>query len=87
MGNQVDKAKVFFWGAVRKLVYRDYDFRDIQAIDKFDQFCQLVAINPSVTLQDEDNLVMRINVDRLDKKNDGLQVWRRVLFRIQGIRT
>lgn len=68
MGNQVDKAKEFFWGAVRKLEYRDYDFRDIQAIDKFDQFCQLAAINPSVTLQDGDNLVMRINVDRLDKK-------------------
>ena len=68
MGYHVDKAKVLFWGAVRKLVYRDYEFRDIQAIDKFDQFCQLAAINPDVILQNEDNLVMRIDVDRLDEK-------------------
>lgn len=65
-GHHVEEAKKKFWGAVEKLVKRNYEFEEIQAIDKLDQFCQLAAVNTDVNLDDESNLVMRIKVERLD---------------------
>ena len=67
-GDNIDEAKKKFWHAVDKVVKRDYDFKEIQAIDKLDQFCQLAAINKNVVLEDESNLVMRIKVDKLDSE-------------------
>ena len=65
-GNQVEEAKEKFWGAVDKLVKRDYEFKEIQAIDKLDQFCQLAAVNTDVLIEDDSNLVTRIKVYKLD---------------------
>lgn len=65
-GKNVAKAKECFWKAVGKIVERDYDFKDIQAIDKWDQFCQLAAVNDNVNLESDNNLVVRIKVDKLD---------------------
>ncbi len=64
-GSQIPQAKEKFWGAVKQLVKRDYEFKEIQAIDKLDQFCRLAAVNTSVSIVDSDNLVTRINVDEL----------------------
>lgn len=66
MGDHVAKAKEKFWGAVDALVKRDYDFKEIQAIDKLDQFCRLAAVNREVSIEDDSNLVVRIKVDKLD---------------------
>ncbi len=65
-GNQVTAAKERFWSAVEKQAKRDYEFKEIQAIDKLDQFCQLAAVNKAVNLEDSSNLVMRINVSKLN---------------------
>lgn len=65
-GNKVEEAKEKFWKAVEKLVIRDYEFKEIQAIDKLEQFCLLAAVNTNINIEDGSNLVMRINVDRLD---------------------
>lgn len=65
-GNQVDDARKRFWNALDRLVKRDYEFKEIQAIDKLDHFCQLAAINTNVNLENDNNLVMRINVEKLD---------------------
>ena len=67
-GKEVEKAKIRFWDAVERLAQKKYDFKDIQAIDKLDQFCQLAAVNTDVNLENDSNLVMRINVDSLDEK-------------------
>lgn len=66
-GKEIDMAKKKFWSAVERLAKRDYDFKEIQAIDKLDQFCQLAAVNSGVNLEDSNNLVMRINVVKLDE--------------------
>ena len=65
-GDQIDEAKGRFWGAVEKRVKEEYEFKEIQAIDKLDQFCQLAAVNKDVCREGDSNLVMRINVDKLD---------------------
>lgn len=65
---KVTEAKNRFWEAVEKLVKCDYEFKEIQAIDKLDQFCQLAAVNTSISIEDNSNLVMRINVDKIDTK-------------------
>lgn len=67
-GNNVEEAKEIFWGAVEKLVKRDYDFKEIQAIDKLDQFCQLAAINTNIHIQNNNNIVTRVKVDKLDSE-------------------
>ena len=64
-GEHIDEAKKIFWEAIEKLVKKDYEFKEIQAIDKLDQFCQLAAVNKNVDLVNDSNLVMRINVEKL----------------------
>ena len=66
LGDKAEAAKEKFWNAVGLLVKRDYDFKEIQAIDKLDQFCQLAAVNTNVSLIRGDNLVTRVHVDKLD---------------------
>lgn len=65
-GKHIPEAKEKFWTAVDELVKRDYDFKEIQAIDKLDQFCKLAAVNQEINLSSHNNLVMRINVNKLD---------------------
>ncbi len=65
-GNKIEEAKKRFWRAVEKLVKRDYEFKEIQAIDKLDQFCQLAAINTDINKENESNLVTRVKVSKLD---------------------
>ncbi len=66
LGNKVEKAKERFWSAVEELVARDYDFKEIQAIDKLDQFCCLAATYPQIRLASDSNKVMRITVEKLE---------------------
>ena len=65
-GNRIEEAKNIFWNAVEKLVKSNYEFKEIQAIDKLDQFCQLAAVNTNVNLENGINLVMRVKVESLD---------------------
>jgi len=65
-GEVVEEAKDRFWSAVEEKVKKDYDFKEILAIDKLDQFCRLAAVNDDVSLVEKNNLVMRINVKKLD---------------------
>ncbi len=65
-GEFVKEAKEKFWGEVERLVKRDYDFKEIQAIDKFDQFCRFAAENTDVCIEHDNNLVMRIKVNKLE---------------------
>ena len=65
-GDKVEEARIKFWNALNKLVNIKYEFKEIQAIDKLDQFCQLAAVNRNIELEDNNNLVMRIKVKKLD---------------------
>ncbi len=65
-GDNVNAAKEKFWDAVARLVKRDYEFKEIQAIDKLDVFCQLAAVNTNISIEDDSNLVTRIQVYKLD---------------------
>jgi len=65
-GGRVDEAKALFWNEVERLVETDYDFRDIQAIDKLNQLCLLGASGKEARMVSWDNRVMRIEVSCLD---------------------
>lgn len=65
-GDRIKEAQDKFWNAVSTLARKRYDFKDIFAIDKYNQFCTLSANNPNVNLVGQDNVVMRINVQKLD---------------------
>ena len=65
-GRHVEEAKERFWKAVSSLVKANYEFKDIQAVDKLDQFCQLAAVNRNVQLVSKNNTVMRVEVNSLD---------------------
>ena len=67
-GKCVEEAKKRFWEEVEKLVYLDYEFKEIQAIDKLDQFCQLAANSKNLNIANDNNLVLRINVKELDSE-------------------
>ncbi len=66
-GEKTEKAKEVFWSAVEELVESEYRFRDIQAVDKLNQFCRLAAANPDVHLVNHNNKVMRIEVPVLHR--------------------
>ncbi len=64
-GNHVDEAKELFWREVERLVEANYDFKEIQAIDKLDQLCLLGASGKDAHLVSCNNMVVRIEVSRL----------------------
>ena len=64
-GDHIQAAKDIFWKEVKRIVNEKYDFKEIFAIDKYDQFCYLSANNLHVSLVDSDNVVMRIKTDEL----------------------
>lgn len=65
-GDNINTARELFWKNVNIVVKRDYEFNEIQAIDKYDQFCQLAAINTNIIKEDDNNLVTRVMVEKLD---------------------
>ena len=64
-GGKIELAKKRFWSEVEALVKKDYGFKEIQAIDKFNMFCRLAAVNKNIKLENNSNLVMRIKVELL----------------------
>ncbi len=64
LGENVERAKARFWEALSRLVRRDYEFAPIQAIDKLTAFCKAAA-HGGVKLQKEDNLLFRVELERL----------------------
>lgn len=68
MGDNIDAAQERFWFAVGRLAKEKYDMKDIQAVDKLNQFCCLVANHEDVYLTGGNNRVMRIQAERLDSK-------------------
>lgn len=65
LGENVEQAKKIFWESLGKLVRRDYEFAPIQAIDKLTAFCKAAACG-GVKLHKEDNLVFRVELERLE---------------------
>lgn len=64
LGENAEQARKVFWDNLAKPVHRDYEFVPIQAIDKFSAFCKAAACG-GVKLQKEDNLIFRVEVERL----------------------
>lgn len=71
MGDQVKEAKERFWKALHELVNSQYDMKPIQAIDKFSSFCRLAMTDKEVSLEAEDNLLMRVELKELTKDLSG----------------
>lgn len=62
---KIDKARNEFWSKLEKLVIDDYDMKQIFVIDKYDSFCNLASKYDGVTLVSDNNLVTRVEVDKL----------------------
>ena len=62
---KIDKARNEFWSKLEKLVIDDYDMKQIFVIDKYDSFCNLATQYDGVTLVSDNNLVTRVEVDKL----------------------
>ncbi len=67
MGKHKEEAKEIFWEKLHELVKEKYTFQDIQAVNKLTNG-YLAAVNypDAQIIRGEDNLVVRVNVDRLD---------------------
>ena len=64
----IEAAKALFWSELHKLVEYQYNFQQIQGVDKLSEFC-LSAVNcveekPEL-IKPEDNLIVRVKVDLL----------------------
>lgn len=68
MGDHINAAQEKFWPAVEKLAKEKYDMKEIQVVDKLNQFCCLAANHKDVFLTSNNNRVMRIKTDDLDTK-------------------
>lgn len=60
-----EQARARFWSSLEELVYRDYDMKPIQAVDKYNALCGLGMGRKGVRLVSDNNLVMRAEVDTL----------------------
>lgn len=65
MGNKVNEARELFWKKMNLLVEKDYDMKPIQAIDKFTSLSMLGMGYDGVHLVSDNNLVVRVEVDKL----------------------
>ena len=64
MGNKIKEASNVFWREIEKLALSNYDLKPIQAVDKAVSF-SLVSMNRNVTLESNNNYIVRIEVDEL----------------------
>ncbi len=65
LGEEAAQARARFWAELSKLVHRDYELAPIQAIDKLTAFCRAAA-KGDVKLHKEDNLIFRVELERLE---------------------
>ena len=65
LGNRVDEAREVFWEKINTLVENDYEMKPIQAIDKFTSLSMLGMGHDGVHLVSDNNLVVRVEVDKL----------------------
>lgn len=73
-GSRIKEAQEAFWTALHELVKRKYDFQPVQAVNKLTSAYLLAAKREGVRkVPMEDNLIVRMQVDRLD---DGLMDWK-----------
>lgn len=64
-GNSIDKAKKRFWDSLSELVNGRYIMQPVQAVDKYEAFCELAMTGENIRLISENNYIMRVNLDRL----------------------
>ncbi len=65
LGDRIQEAREWFWGALGKIVQRDYPMQSIQAVDKYSAVCALGMSRPGVRYMPGDTLVVRAELDRL----------------------
>ena len=66
LGKRKAEAKEFFWKAVHRLVKEKYTLAPVQAVGKLAAFYRVAAKEKIKLLPAEDNLIIRIKVERLD---------------------
>jgi hypothetical protein len=76
LGDKVEEARGIFWKKMNEIVENDYEMKPIQAVDKFTSLSMLGMRYDGVRLVSDNNLVVRIEVDKLypelmDYKNGG----------------
>lgn len=62
---KIEAAKEGFWKAVKDKVDKDYDMAPILAIDKWNAFCEFSSNHSGVTLESDNNILVRVKVDEL----------------------
>ena len=68
-GNNISDAKRLFWNKIHLIAENEYDIPDIRYIDKFTKSCLFLAnFEDANMLSHDDNLIIRIKVDRLSKQ-------------------
>lgn len=70
-GGNVELGKEIFWNSLYKIVKEHYEIQPIIAIDKLDNFLnQVVEIEGSRLIPGVDNLLWRIEIDKLNERLD-----------------
>lgn len=64
-GSRTAEARERFWTALSAFVRKDYAMQPVQAVDKYSMLCALGMNRQGVRLIEQDNLLMRIEVDKL----------------------
>ncbi len=77
-GSRKQEAKEAFWNSLHRLVFEKYGFQDIQAVNKLtSEYMVMVAKEDARSVGYQDNLIVRVAVDKLDadlyefKENSG----------------
>lgn len=65
IGKEKEKAKEIFWDNLDKLVEEEYNMKPIQAIDKYNSFCELAMTGEKIELISNNNTIMRVKINRL----------------------
>ncbi len=68
MGDNIEEARKQFWDSLHERVISEYDIKPIQAVDKYASLCMLGMERNGVKLVSDDNLVVRVELDKLDSE-------------------
>ena len=66
-GDSIDKAKVQFWNKLSELVWNQYDMSPIQAVDKYDAFCNIAMRGYNAKIVSKDNYITRVELLELSE--------------------
>ncbi|MBQ9233267.1 MAG: hypothetical protein IJ167_04435 [Lachnospiraceae bacterium] len=72
MGSDVEKAKELFWSELYKVVSVRYELSAVQIVGKLDTVLNFSGqaddgVNPKYSCYDEENKIMRVEIDAVDK--------------------